>query len=260
MSRSFGSLEKAGKHCGGLLAMDRRMRPHLPDGHRWNLSDAILDTRRVQRDTQISFAQRMAEPLLHIEEGLAYSFTTLPDGRRHVEDLFGSGGVCNWKQSLRAALPYALMLKAGTTITRLDNAAVLREMERDPHLAEAFRRLDLSRQWRLRQRSRTLISGAIHDGLMHVLLDLSFETHGTFGRFDPMPVQMTQEEISTILGSSTVHVNRTVKKLVADGRLRRRSRVFEIVDPDRERQRLAYDTPSFPAIAGQPALVKEPSA
>ena len=182
----------------------------------------------------------LADRVYVLEHGFALDFATLALGKRHIFDFYGPGAVCNWSRPAREDKPENLLLKARSEVSVLDRGRLTELLAEHKNIAIALREHEIRRAMRISQRVRALISLPAKECLRILLLDLEdeFGAAGEVRHWLPMP--LTQEEIGDLIGSTSVHVSRTMASLEKDGEIERRGTCFAFCHADALRQRLSY--------------------
>ena len=210
---------------------------------RIHYKDVRAATKAVRRFDahQTLWAENGAGGDLHVlAEGFAYSFSVLTGGKRHIDDVFGPGAICNWGRIKPPELRHNVFFKPGSSIAVLDADGVDRLLGEKPDLANLLERQALAQTLRGAQRVRTLISLTAPYRIAILLLDL-VEEYRAAGVVDEwLPLPLNQQEIGDIVGLTVVHVSRTMSKLEAEGMLERNNGDFRLPREDELRQRLDY--------------------
>jgi CRP-like cAMP-binding protein len=170
-------------------------------------------THSAERGKIIVAANEPNPPAFLIHRGLAYSSTTLPDGRRAITDLFLPGDIVGTENVVMASSTQETVAACGLYYSILSATAV-RSLMTDSQIAirvlalacEAHRRahdhvIGLTRL-DARERVSALVVG-IHDRLRRRELII----RPTYNLW------LTQEEIGDHLGLTMVHVSRTLRRL-----------------------------------------------
>ena len=204
------------------------------------LGAAITSSRKIDQDQPVWADQASRQSLYIVDEGLAYSFTFLPGGKRHIDDIYGPGAICNWTRLKHEDYRCNIMAKAGTTLLALDPTRVAQWLDNRFALANLLEQHELARAFRNSQRIRALISLPAPHKIAMLLLDLQEEL-ALAGMIDEwLPFGLTQQEIGDVAGMTVVHVNRTLAKMVDAGELERRPGKFRLLNPGRLKAQLGY--------------------
>ena len=204
------------------------------------LGAAITSSRKIDQDQPVWADQASRQSIYIVDEGLAYSFTFLPGGKRHIDDIYGPGAICNWTRLKHEDYRCNIMAKAGTTLLALDPTRVAQWLDNRFALANLLEQHELARAFRNSQRIRALISLPAPHKIAMLLLDLQEEL-ALAGMIDEwLPFGLTQQEIGDVAGMTVVHVNRTLAKMVDAGELERRPGKFRLLNPGRLKAQLGY--------------------
>jgi len=200
----------------------------------------VLEQFRFDRDQPIWTARHLEERLYVIEEGFAFDFTLLPGGKRHIFDFYGPGAICNWSRPERSDVQENILFKARTLVTVLDRACLSELLAKEQGIAGSIEESEIRRAMRVSQRVRALISLPAKDRLRILLLDL-YDVLGISGEAPEwLPMPLTQEEIGDLIGSTSVHVSRTMASLEKDGEIERRANSFLLTGAHAMGERMSY--------------------
>ncbi len=205
-----------------------------------DLTSAVIGSREIASDHQIWEDMDERQSLYLIDEGFAYRFTHLTGGKRHIDDFFGPGTICNWPRLKSADYRCNLVIKGGSRLVVLDPGRVEQVLAEKRNAKAAIERLELARALRVSQRVRALISLPASHRIAVFLLDMR-EEYRLGGRDDDwLPFRLTQEEIADATGMTEVHVNRTLAKMEQADQLERRRGKFCLPDAKRLEEQLHY--------------------
>ena len=205
-----------------------------------DLSEAIVAHKEVTSDHHIWEDIDERQSLYVLDDGFAYRFAHLTGGKRHIDDIFGPGAICNWPRVSARDYRCNMLFKAGSRIVVLDPARTAEILGRSEEVTRCIQRLELARSLRMAQRVRALISLPASHRITIFLLDVR-EEYRMSGRTDDwVPLTVTQEEIADVTGMTEVHVNRTLAKMEHAGELARRRGEFCLPNSDRLEEQLDY--------------------
>jgi CRP-like cAMP-binding protein len=204
------------------------------------LANCIVDRWTVERDQAVPSARGLANRLYVLEDGFAFDFALLAGGKRHIFDFYGPGAICNWTRPEREDTPEHILFKARSEVLVLDRDRVSAVLARDGRLAAALHEHEVRRAMRVSQRVRALISLPARESLRILLLDLDDEFAAAGEEREWLPMPLTQEEIGDLIGSTSVHVSRTIATLEKDREIERRTNSFRINGIEGLRARMSY--------------------
>jgi len=166
-------------------------------------------------------------------EGWGCRYRSLEDGRRQIMALFLPGDVCDLDILFTEQMDHTIATITAASvgeITRQDHDAL---MDAHPRVVQAFswERLvnaAIQREWTVNLGQRSALERVAHL-MCEVFLRLQSVglTHETECEFP-----LTQSELGEVTGLSSVHVNRTVQQLRAEGLIVLKDRVLSITDLD----------------------------
>jgi CRP-like cAMP-binding protein len=210
---------------------------------------AVRTVRQVESEI-ISWDDPDVDQAVHVLlDGAAYRFVHLIGGRRHIDDVFGPGSICNADRIYDPDHRVNLAFKRGSLVAMADPGAMAALLDSAPRLADAIEHQEAARARRLWQRVRTLISLPAPHRVTTFLLDLVDEFRIADPAREWVPYVLTQEEIADTLGLTEVHVNRVLARMEGVNEIERKRGAFRLPNAARLRRQLHY-RPTFPT-AGQ---------
>jgi len=204
------------------------------------LSDCISTQRATTSDQSVWEDTDSRQSLYVVESGIAFRFTYLANGKRHIDDVYGPGSICNWSRLRSEDYRCNLTFKSGARFALLDPARFSVTLEKAPTIRAALSRIETARTLRVSQRVRALISLPASHRIAILLLDLREEYWLSGIETDWVPLSLTQEEIADVTGMTVVHVNRTLAKMEQANELRRDRGSFFLPHPIRLEDQLGY--------------------
>lgn len=170
-------------------------------------------TRSAHRGATVIGPGQRDAPAFLIHRGLAYSSTTLPDGRRSITDILLPMDIVGIDNVVMGYAPHAVVAANELFYRPLDADAV-RELMFNSQVAlrvlalicEARRRADRHMSGLIRLSARERLS-AFYLGIYDRLLRRELISRPTFN------ASFTQDEIADHLGLTMVHVSRTLRRL-----------------------------------------------
>ena len=197
--------------------------------------DSVLDPpRRASAGADIVTENAHASHSTLILSGLSGRYSTLADGGRQITEINVPGDFVDLHSLLMKQMDHGIVALSDCTYATAPHGRLIEITERHPHLTRLLW-LDtiidaaIHRQWLVAMGRR---SGLGH--LAHLVCEmyLRLEVVGlTQGLAFELP--LTQSVIGDVLGLSTVHVNRLIAELRAEGLVSWSSFQVEILDWDR---------------------------
>ncbi|OWV32084.1 hypothetical protein B5C34_00520 [Pacificimonas flava] len=185
-----------------------------------------------------------------LESGYGFTVSILPDGRRHISDLFGPGAICNWTTFRAPKVRMNFMFVGGSNVNLLDGEELVAAFREQPQLQATIGRHEMARTLRTAQRTRALIALPGPDRMMTLLLDFRSEAGAAGLPKDPVRIPLRQGELGEFIGQTEVHVSRVLKSLKESDRIATWRDGFEILDPESEIRRLDYVDPFASGLHG----------
>jgi len=223
-----------------LTSLCAQIRMAAPDSGEPSFADCITSRRATTTDQSIWEDTDARQSLYVVESGIAFRFTYLANGKRHIDDIYGPGSICNWPRLTSENYRCNLTFKSGARFALLDPSrfgAMLNEQE--PVMA-ALRQIDAARNQRVAQRVRALISLPASHRIAILLLDLREEYRLSGIDTSSVPLSLTQEEIADVTGMTVVHVNRTLSKMEQANELLRARGTFYLPGSQGLESQLGY--------------------
>jgi CRP-like cAMP-binding protein len=228
-----------------LLIRKLEERDRLSEEEKQVLAAALGPSKTVSADTDmVREGDRPSESTLLVE-GFAARYKVLQSGKRQITAIHIPGDFVDLHSFLLKKMDHAIAALTPCTVATVPHDTLRQITERHPHLA---RLLWLS----------TLIDSAIHrewlvamgrrsarEHMAHLFCELYLRLQLVgLTKDNSYEMPITQAELGDTLGISTVHVNRVVQELRADGLITWRGNRLTVDDWDRLRQ-VAEFTPTY---------------
>jgi len=151
-------------------------------------------------------------PLL---EGIACGHKDFRDGRRQIIALLLPGDICGGHGRLRAPMDHGVRALTRARVASIPADGFAAILERHPAIAEALHKAALVDQAILRAWIVNLGQRDAHERMAHLFCELAHRMEaGGLQRDDSgFRLPLTQQELGSALGLTSVHVNRVVKRL-----------------------------------------------
>jgi CRP-like cAMP-binding protein len=171
-----------------------------------------------------------ADNLMIVTKGWAYRYTCARDGGRQLTALLVPGDIANLDTLLFERVAYSVRTLTDVTVVALPRRRALALVDGYPGIARTLTGLAvienaIASKWML-----SLGRRSARARLAHLLCELVVRLGGDDGNDVTVPFPLRQEQIGDILGLTTVHVNRTVRQLRAEGLVRICDRLLSIPD------------------------------
>jgi len=180
-----------------------------------------------------------------ILEGFACRYKVLPDGRRQIIAHFIPGDFCNLRAFILAEMDHNVGTLSKVRVATIKRRTLINLTDGYPRIAQALwwsAMVDeaITREWIVNVGARTAAERVAHLLCEHYLRMRAVGL--AVANTVEMPI--TQTELGDTLGLSTVHVNRTLQDLRAEGLIVLRERTLTVVDLPRLQQ-VAVFNPNY---------------
>jgi CRP-like cAMP-binding protein len=235
-----------------LLIRKLEQRDALSDEEKRALEGAVGRTREVQADEDIVREGDRPSDSTLLLEGFVARYKLLQNGKRQITALHVPGDFVDLHSFLLKTMDHSILALTPCRLVLFPHENLRRITETHPHLG---RLLWLS----------TLIDGAIHrewlvamgrrpavNQIAHLICELFLRLQAVgLTKDKSFELPLTQTELSDALGLSTVHVNRIIQELRADGVVTWRGETIVIEDWPRLQQIAEFD-PVFLVLDKEP--------
>lgn len=218
---------------------------NLSDADRVWLAESLGPARTIPSHTDIIDAGEDPRAVNVILEGWACRSRQLADGRRQIVSLMVPGDPCDPHVFLLDQMDHAISALTPVVYAQIPGAALQEMSARSANIERAFQREALAtaaiqREWTVSLGCRSGI-----ERLSHLFCELSARLSAVgLATRTTCPLPLTQHDLAHALGQTSVHINRTLQELRAQGLITLRSRQLTIHDPDRLAE-LAHFDPSY---------------
>lgn len=211
-----------------------RRRDLLSDEEIAALDSVLAPPRRAAAGTDIVTENAHPSQSTLMLSGFSGRYSTLADGGRQITEINIAGDFVDLHSLLMKQMDHGIVALTDCTFSNAPHARLIEITERYPHLARLLW-LDtvidaaIHRQWLIAMGRR---SGLGH--LAHLICEMYLRLQ-VIGHTDGQSFELplTQSVIGDALGLSTVHVNRLIAELRAEGLVSWSGAQVEILDWDR---------------------------
>jgi CRP-like cAMP-binding protein len=234
------------------LILNLEQRDRLSEEQKRVLEDAIAHTKTVNRgEDMVREGDRPKESLVLLE-GFAARYKLLQSGKRQITSLHVLGDFVDLHGFLLQVMDHAVVALTPCRIGVVPHKALRRITENHPHLGRLLSltiAIDgaIHRQW-LAMAGRSLA----YTHFAHLLCELFLRLQAV-GQVEGycFRLPLTQQTLGDMLGLSTVHVNRTLQELRAEGLVSWTRDAVEILDWERLQQVAEFD-PTYLNLTKEP--------
>lgn len=208
------------------------------------LEKAVVSSRSVGARRDLVSERARVESLFILKEGWAARYTITRGGGRYFLTLLVPGDLCNPDSLLIDRLDYGVRTLTGATVVALPRDQVSALAFQHPGIARMF-------LWRafvdnaiLGRSALALSRQTAKERLAHLLCELSVRLNAAETDNSSFDFPLTQEQIADALGLTSIHVNRTMRSLRAEGLVAIANRTMTLPDVARLRHISGFD-PSY---------------
>jgi CRP-like cAMP-binding protein len=207
---------------------------HLTDGDRTVLQDLTSRTRRVARHSDISPEGQRPENVHLVMEGFACRYKTLRDGRRQIVAFLVPGDFCDLHVAILGEMDHSIGTGWGCTIVDIPRATIEDLTAHHPRITRALWWATLVDEATLREWLVNMGQREAERQTAHLVCELlvRLQMVGLVTE-DSFEFPITQEDLADTLGVTSVHVNRVLQDLRAQGLLEWKSKRLRIPDVER---------------------------
>jgi CRP-like cAMP-binding protein len=212
--------------------------PASPCGHstaypNLHFDESAGELRRVCKNKDVVVAGNRYKAVFVNHDGWLFRYKILHSGARQIVDFILPGQIFGLQACLFKASLYSTATVTDASVWSIPLDAIDRVFERRPELAKTLFWSAVCEAAIIGEHLIDTARRSAYQRVSHLLLEL-FVRLRTAGRTDGMCFNMplTQELIGDALGLTTVHVNRTLRSLRADGLISINNRQVAILDFD----------------------------
>jgi CRP-like cAMP-binding protein len=204
----------------------------------FSISDrlAIDDLERgsewVAPATPIMTEGKALDAVIPLLEGLAYQHKDFRDGRRQIIMLLVPGDICGGHRRISGPINYGVRTLTRARIVRIPGDQFLEVLESHPAIARALNKAALVEEAILRAWIVNLGQRHAHERIAHLLCELT-QRMSDCGLLLPngdFELPLTQMELGSALGLTSVHINRILQRLRSENMIEFHGGVVRIYD------------------------------
>ncbi|MBZ6378641.1 MULTISPECIES: Crp/Fnr family transcriptional regulator [Pacificimonas] len=184
-----------------------------------------------QAETDIVSQGQVPRSMFVVEDGMAARYRVLKDGRRQILTFLIPGDLCDLHVFLLKEMDHGIAAVTNTRVRALTRDRAMAMNFQHPRIAAAFWWSTLQEEAILRERIVALGRRSARERIAYLFCEL-------YWRFEAVDLvtdhhfslPLTQSELADALGLTPVHVNRTLRKLVAEGLIEKRRNSVTLLD------------------------------
>lgn len=213
----------------------------LPDADMRLLEDSIRQPREVPAGVDLIQEGASPSDVFLILDGFACRYKILRDGTRQIVAYLVPGDFCDFQVFVLRQMDHSLGTLSRCTVVNISRERILEWTER-PAIARALWFATMVDEATLREWLVNIGARSAEHRIAHLLCELLLRL-GSMGMTngDTFELPLTQREIGDTMGLSSVHVNRVLQKLRAEGLITLRNHALVILDAHRLKAVCGFD-------------------
>jgi len=213
------------------------------------LDDFESPSEWVPAGSLISAEGETSKTVIILLDGFAYRHKDFRDGRRQIITLLMLGDICGASERLSGPASYGVRTLTRARIARIDIDRFGTMVDEHPAIAAALHKSALVDEAVLRAWIVNLGQRHAHERVAHLLCELAYRISdcGLLLTQDNFKFPLTQHELGSVLGLTSVHINRVLQRLRVEKLIEFRHGVVQLHDLNKL-QALADFDPAYLSI------------
>ena len=175
--------------------------------------------------------------------GWAYRYRVFEDGRRQISRLFLPGDFIGLNAALLGLPEQPIAALSEMQLARVDAAQLLESLQQRRSLWLAFLWSDTRDRFISEERVASIGRRSAYERLAHILVELYHRLELTGNASDgSFTLPLTQDHLADLLGLTSIHINRVLRRLKRDSLISVEGRVIRLLAPERLHCIADYDS------------------
>jgi CRP-like cAMP-binding protein len=205
----------------------------LTDEDRRRIDQALEDLRVFSRGEDIICEGDRPDDAHVVLEGFACRYKVVRDGGRQIMGWLVPGDFCDLQVHLLGRMDHSIAALTACRVARVPPEAVV-ELTRHERISQALRWATLVDEAVLREWMVGMGRRPADRQIAHLICELLYRLRSVgLAEGDRFEFPVTQEEVADTVGMSSVHVNRVLQQLRAEGMIGQQGRVLIVLDEPR---------------------------
>lgn len=197
--------------------------------------DGLLSQRQpVTAGTPLISERQTDRSAYAVLSGWAYRYRVFEDGRRQISRLFLPGDFIGLNAALLGLPEQPIAALSEMQLAKVDAAHLLETLQHRRGLWLAFLWSDTRDRFISEERVASIGRRSAYERLAHILVELyhrlELTGNASEGRF---VLPLTQDHLADLLGLTSIHINRVLRRLKRDNLISIEGRVVTLVAPER---------------------------
>ena len=174
--------------------------------------------------------------------GWAYRFRMFEDGRRQISRLFLPGDFIGLNAGYLGVAEQGIAALTNVELAKCSAKLLMERLRQSPRLWFGFLWSDTRDRRIMEERVASIGRRSAHERLAHILLELylRLELVGE-ANADAFTLPLTQEHLADLLGLTSIHVNRVLRRLKKEGLVATEARTIRLLSRERLMQIADFD-------------------
>ena len=197
--------------------------------------DRLLDERQTATaGTTLVPEGHIGEEAYVLLMGWAFRFRMFEDGRRQISRLFLPGDFIGLNASYLRIPEQCIVAVTDVELAKCNARMLMEVVRQSPRLWFAFLWSETRDRYITEERVASIGRRSAHERLAHILLELHrrLELVGEASA-DSFTLPLTQEHLADVLGLTSIHVNRVMRRLKEDGLVAAELRTIRLLERER---------------------------
>jgi len=206
--------------------------------------DALLAQRLTVAGGTPLMSERQTERSAYaVLSGWAYRYRVFEDGRRQIARLFLPGDFIGLNAALLGLPEQPITAMTEMQLAKIDGAQLLESLQKRRALWLAFLWSDTRDRLISEERVASIGRRSAYERLAHILVELYHRLELTGNASDDrFTLPLTQDHLADLLGLTSIHINRVLRRLKRDNLISVEGRTIALVSPERLHCVADYDS------------------
>lgn len=205
--------------------------------------DDMLSSRQAMTATTTLIPEgHVGQDAYILLSGWAYRFRIFEDGRRQISRLFLPGDFIGLNGSLLGMPEQSIAALTDVRVAKFEGARLIDALQKSSRLWLAFLWSDTRDRFIMEERVASIGRRSAYERLAHIFMELylRLELIGQATE-DAFSLPLTQEHLADLLGLTSIHVNRVLRRLKQDGLIAVGARTIKLLSRERLMQVAEFD-------------------
>jgi CRP-like cAMP-binding protein len=215
----------------------------LENEDRARIAELCTNTHRIPGKSHISREGDRPDYVHVMMEGWGARYKTLQDGSRQIVDFVIPGDFCDLHVTLLREMDHGIVALSPCRVARINEKQIAKLTEENHRIIRAMWWSSLVDQAILREWVLNVGRRKAYGRIGHLLCEMHYRMKRVgLVENDRLSLPITQEELADATGLTSVHVNRTLKRLRAENLIELKSGMLTMLDIDALQRAAGFDS------------------